>query len=122
MFPSEHDRTCGVGRPISFLTVVSSESVLALIVLFLVGCGSTTAHKPDGEEDGSGIYTITNLYDGSLASKEQLAGWMDTEAQKICHSPYSLISEESIPTINRLGEATFSRLVWKIKCRGQVSE
>jgi hypothetical protein len=97
------------------------KGVLALIVL-LAGCSSTTAHKPEGEEDGSGIYTITNLYDGSQASKEGLAEWMDTEAQKACHSPYSLISEESIPTINRLGEATFSRLVWKIRCRGQPNE
>ena len=97
------------------------KGVLALIVL-LVGCSSTTAHKSGGNSDSPGVYTITNLYDGSQESKERLAGWMDTEAQKVCHSPYSLISEESIPTINQLGGATFSRLVWTIRCRGQVSE
>ena len=97
------------------------KGVLALIV-FLVGCSSTTVHKSGGNGDSPGVYTITNLYDGSQESKERLAGWMDTEAQKVCHSPYSLISEESIPTINQLGEATFSRLVWTIRCRGQVSE
>lgn len=98
------------------------KGVLALIVLLLASCGSAIAHKSGGNGDSPGVYTITNLYDGSQASKERLAGWMDTEAQKVCHSPYSLISEESVPTINRLGEATFSRLVWKIRCRGQVSE
>ena len=97
------------------------KGVLGLIVL-LAGCGSTIAHKPHGEDDDSDIYTITNLYDGSQASKERLAKWMDTEAQKVCRSPYSLISEESVPITNRLGEATFSRLVWKIRCRGQVSK
>lgn len=98
------------------------KGVLGLIVLLLAGCSSTIASKFGGNGDSPGIYTITNLYDGSQASKDRLAGWMDTEAQKVCHSPYSLISEESVPIINRLGEATFSRLVWKIRCRGQVSE
>ena len=97
------------------------KGVLALIVL-LAGCSSTIASKLGGNGDNPGVYTITNLYDGSQASKDRLAGWMDTEAQKVCHSPYSLISEESFPIINRLGEATFSRLVWKIRCRGQTSE
>ena len=97
------------------------KGVLALIVL-LAGCSSTTADKPGGNGDSPGVYTITNLYDGSQESKEQLAEWMDTEAKKVCHSPYSLISEESVPTINQLGEATFSRLVWTIRCRGQVTE
>lgn len=98
------------------------KGVLALIVFLLPACSSTTASKLGGNGGSPGIYTITNLYDGSQASKDRLAGWMDTEAQKVCHSPYSLISEESVPIINRLGEATFSRLVWKISCRGQVSE
>ncbi|WP_074744889.1 hypothetical protein [Nitrosospira multiformis] len=98
------------------------KGVLALIVPLLGGCGSIIAPTPGGNGDSPGVYTITNLYDGSQPSKERLAGWMDTEAQKVCHSPYSLISEESVPTINRLGEASFSRLVWKIRCRGQMSE
>ena len=97
------------------------KDVLALIVL-LAGCSSTISSKFGGNGDNPDTYTITNLYDGTQASKDRVAGWMDTEAQKVCHSPYSLISEESVPTINRLGEATFSRLVWKIRCRGQVSE
>jgi len=29
---------------------------------------------------------------------------------------YRLISEESTPTFNRLGEAIDSRLIWKIEC------
>ena len=45
------------------------KGVLALIVL-LAGCGSIIAPTPGGNGDSPGIYTITNLYDGSQASKE----------------------------------------------------
>ena len=73
-------------------------------------------------EDDSGVYSITSLYDGSLAAKERLSEWMNIDAQDLCKSEYTLISEESIPIMNRLGEAIFSRLIWKIRCREKPSE
>jgi hypothetical protein len=47
---------------------------------------------------------------------------MDLEAQDLCESPYVLISQESVPIMNRLGEAIYSRLIWKIRCREEPIE
>jgi len=48
---------------------------------------------------------------------------MDIDASNMCASGrYTLISEESVPTMNRLGEANFSRLIWTIECVQQSEE
>ena len=97
------------------------KGVLVVLVL-LAGCGSMGGYKYVKTEDGSGIYSITSLYDGRLVSKERLSEWMDIDAQDLCKSEYTLISEESVPVMNRLGEAIFSRLIWKIRCREKPGE
>lgn len=57
------------------------------------------------------------LHDGEAGSREQAAKRMDIDAKNMCVSgSYTRISEESIPIINRLGEATFARLIWQIEC------
>jgi hypothetical protein len=93
----------------------------------LVGCASGMGDKGDnkpgqGESSagGSGMYSITSLYDGDTDSRERASQWMDAEARNICNSDYTRISEESVPTINRLGEVPFSRLIWQIKCLPQT--
>jgi uncharacterized protein YceK len=95
-------------------------------VFLLAGCASIMGDKGDnnsgqGENKagGSGLYSITSLYDGDAGSRERAAKWMDTEARNICASDYTRISEESVPTINRLGEVPFSRLIWQVKCAPQ---
>src|SRR5690349_12925996 len=96
-------------------------------VFLLAGCASVMGDKDDnkpgqGENKagGSGIYSITSLYDGDTGSRERAANWMDAEARNICASDYTRISEESVPTINRLGEVPFSRLIWQVKCLPQT--
>jgi hypothetical protein len=85
--------------------------------------GDKDDNKPGQGENkagGSGIYSITSLYDGDTGSRERAANWMDAEARNICASDYTRISEESVPTINRLGEVPFSRLIWQVKCLPQT--
>jgi hypothetical protein len=45
------------------------KGILAVLVL-LAGCGLMGGYKHVKTEDGSGVYAITSLYDGSLAAKE----------------------------------------------------
>lgn len=89
-------------------------------VFLLAGCASvSTDNKPGqgGSSPGtSGMYSITSLYDGDTESRERAAKWMDAEAKNICASDYTRTSEESVPTMNQLGEVTFSRLIWEVKC------
>ncbi len=99
-------------------------------VFLLAGCASVMGDKGDNGDNkpgqgensarGSGTYSITSLYDGDTGSRERAASWMDSEARNICNSDYTRISEESVPTINQLGEVPFSRLVWQIKCAPQT--
>ena len=96
-------------------------------VFLLAGCASVMGDKGDnkpGQGENSakspGTYSITSLYDGLTGSRERAASWMDSEARNMCASDYIRISEESVPTINPLGEVTFSRLIWEIKCLPQT--
>ena len=92
------------------------------VIFFLAGCGLPADYRHVKTEDGSGIYSITSLYDGSQAGRARITEWMDLEAQDLCESPYALISQESVPIMNRLGEAIYSRLIWKIRCREEPIE
>jgi uncharacterized protein YceK len=89
-------------------------------VFLLTGCASVTDDNKPGQGGNSlrtsGMYSITSLYDGDTGSRERAAKWMDTEAKNICASDYTRISEESVPTMNQLGEVTFSRLIWEVRC------
>lgn len=96
-------------------------------VFLLAGCASLMGDKGDnkpGQGENSakppGTYSITSLYDGDADSRERAASWMDSEARNMCDSDYIRISEESVPTITRLGEVAFSRLIWEIKCLPQT--
>ena len=89
-------------------------------VFLLTGCAAVTGDDRAGQAENapraSGNYSITSLYDGDTGSKEAAAKWMDTEAKNMCASDYTLITEESVHTMNSLGQVTVSRLIWKIKC------
>ncbi|MDE2365345.1 MAG: hypothetical protein KGM95_00250 [Betaproteobacteria bacterium] len=92
-------------------------------VFFLTGCASMTGDTGDGKPkqgestaQTSGTYSITNLYDGDAESKERAAKWMDAQARNMCASDYIRLSERSVPTMNQIGEVTFSRLTWEIRC------
>lgn len=93
-------------------------------VFFLAGCASVTGDNKPGQAENipkvSGTYSITNLYDGDTESKERAAKWMDSEARNMCASDYTRLSEQSVPTINQIGEVTFSRLIWEIRCMPQT--
>ena len=97
------------------------RSYLLLIPLgcaaLLSGCAILKTPQPEVAEDGSRIYTLTSLYQGTGESGGQMTEWMDNDARNLCRSDYTLLSEESIPIIDPVGAATSSRLVWKIKCR-----
>jgi hypothetical protein len=67
-------------------------------------------------EGGSRIYSITSLYDGETGSKDRASAAMDVDAINLCRSGYTLLSEESRPIMNGIGEVTSSRLIWEIKC------
>jgi uncharacterized protein YceK len=99
-------------------------SAVFLLAGCVAGCGSvSTGNKPGQGENSakpSGTYSITSLYDGDTGSRERAAKWMDTEVKNICASDYTLISEESVPIMNQLGEVTFSRLIWEVKCLPQA--
>ncbi|WP_090827928.1 hypothetical protein [Nitrosovibrio tenuis] len=90
----------------------------------LAGCASVLVDNKQGQGKdsaaASGTYSITTLYDGDTGSRERAAKWLDTEARNICASDYTLISEETVPIMNYLGEVTDSRLIWKIKCLQQT--
>ena len=97
--------------------------VPVLLVPVLAGCVSTgDDHEPVRTEDGSSVYSISGLYDGSPESRQQAAEWLDIDAGNLCMSGYTLISEESVPTFNRIGAVISSHLVWEIKCRGTREE
>jgi hypothetical protein len=86
-------------------------------ILFLAGCSSMTAdYKPGDTMNDSRVFSITSLYDGETGSKERTSVALDIDARNLCMSDYTLISEESYPIMNRIGEVTSSRLVWEIKC------
>lgn len=96
----------------------SGRLACTLVAFLLFGCASGT---PPGQlsngSAGPTIYSLTSLYDGEPGSRERAAQRMDIDSRNMCASgSYTRISEESIPTINRLGEATFSRLIWRIEC------
>ncbi len=97
---------------------------ILFVVFFLAGCASVTGgNKPEQAESVpkvSGTYSITSLYDGDVESKERAAKWMDAKVRNMCASDYTLLSEESVPTMNPLGEVTFSRLIWQIRCVQQT--
>lgn len=94
-------------------------------VFFLAGCAAVTRDNEPGDDRPGQVestpkvsrtYSITNLYDGDAESKERAAKWMDAEARNMCASDYVRLSEQSVPTMNQIGEVTFSRLTWEIRC------
>jgi hypothetical protein len=90
-------------------------------ILFLAGCSSMTAdYKPAETVDSSKIFSITSSYDGEMGSKERTSAALDIDARNLCMSGYTLISEESHPIMNRIGEVTYLRLVWEIKCNARA--
>jgi hypothetical protein len=90
---------------------------ISLAILFFSSCASAPPGQLQNGPAGSAIYSLTTLHDGEAGSREQAAKRMDIDAKNMCASgSYTRISEESIPIINRLGEATFSRLIWQIEC------
>lgn len=87
-------------------------------VVLLAGCGSMTPdYKPVRTEDGSRLYSITTVYDGGEGARRQAAEWLDIDVRNLCLSEYTLLSEKSVPIMNRLGEVIFSRLVWEVRCK-----
>ncbi|SFO37383.1 hypothetical protein [Nitrosospira briensis] len=95
------------------------KSALSAIVL-LAGCGSIADdYKPVRTQDGSRVYSITSLYDGSQGAREQAIQWLDINARNLCLSEYALLSEETVPIMNRVGEVISSRLIWEIECMEQ---
>ena len=94
----------------------SMKSAL-LVIPFLASCGlMPTDTAPATTEGGSRIYSITSLYDGETGSKDRASAAMDVDAINLCRSGYTLLSEESRPIMNGIGEVTSSRLIWEIKC------
>ena len=94
----------------------SMKSAL-LVIPFLAGCGlMPTDTVPATTEGGSRTYSIISLYDGETGSKDRASAAMDIDAINLCRSGYTLISEESRPIMNGIGEVTSSRLIWEIKC------
>jgi hypothetical protein len=97
--------------------------IFLFLVPALAGCASTADdHEPVRIEDGSSVYSLTSLYEGSPESRQRAAEWLDIDAKNLCMSEYTLLSEESIPTFNRIGAVISSRLVWEIKCQGTGGE
>ena len=86
-------------------------------VALLSGCTALTGPKSELAEDGSRVYSLTSLYQGTGESRREMTEWMDNDARNLCRSDSTLLSEESIPIIDSVGAATSNRLVWKIKCR-----
>lgn len=92
-------------------------SILLAILLFSSCASNTPPRQLQNGPGGSPIYSLMTLHDGEAGSREQAAKRMDIDAKNMCVSgSYTRISEESIPIINRLGEATFARLIWQIEC------
>ena len=88
-----------------------------LVIALLAGCSLIpTGTAPATTEDGSPIYSITSLYDGETGSKDRVSAAMDIDAANLCRSGYTLISEESRPIMNGIGEVISSRLIWEIRC------
>src|SRR5687768_6869622 len=100
---------------------MKNASVL-LVLIILAGCRSMADYKPISTEDGSAVYSITSLYDGSTGAREQAAEWLDINARNLCLSEYTLISEESVPILNRLYEVIHSHLTWEIRCKEETRE
>jgi hypothetical protein len=91
-----------------------------LALPFLGGCGLIPGDKaPEAAEDGSRTYSMVSLYDGEVGSKDRAAAALDIDARNLCGADYTLLSEESRPIMNRIGEVTSSRLVWEIRCLPQ---
>jgi hypothetical protein len=96
-------------------------SLIFCVVPFLVACGLLSADKaPEAAEDGSRTYSLVSLYDGEVGSKDRAAGALDVDARNLCGADYTLLSEETRPIMNRVGEVTSSRLVWEIRCLPQA--
>jgi hypothetical protein len=94
-----------------------------LVPLLLFGSASCTslAQLQSGSAEG-GNYSLTALYDGTLASRKQAAKSLDIQATNMCASgKYELLSEETVSRFNQFGEGTYSRLTWTIECE-PVSE
>ncbi|MEO8992556.1 MAG: hypothetical protein ABI284_01105 [Nitrosospira sp.] len=97
--------------------------ILLFLIPALAGCVSTAGDRqPVRTENGSSVYSLASIYDGSPESRQQAAEWLDIDARNLCMSEYTLISEESIPTFNRIGSVISSRLVWEIKCHATGEE
>lgn len=79
-------------------------------------------YKPIRTEDGSVVYSLTSLYDGSRGARGRAAEWLDINARNLCLSEYALISEESVPILNRIDEVIHSRLTWEIRCKEETQE
>ena len=98
------------------------KGALSAIVL-LTGCGSIADdYKPVRTQDGSRVYSITSLYDGGEGARGQAIQWLDINARNLCLSEYTLLSEETVPIMNQLGEVISSRLTWEIECMEQSAE
>lgn len=90
------------------------------VIVLLTGCGSIADdYRPVRTQDGSRVYSITSLYDGGEGARGQAIQWLDINARNLCLSEYALLSEETVPIMNRLGEVISSRLTWEIECREQ---
>jgi hypothetical protein len=92
------------------------------VLISVAGCGSLSPAKPGQAENGPGPYSISTMYDGSLAGKEQASKWLDIDARNLCRSPYKLISEKTLSNVNHIGEVTSSRLVWTVTCEHPPEE
>jgi hypothetical protein len=85
-------------------------------VPFVAGCALMADKTPEAAEDGSRAYSIVSLYDGEVGSRDRARAALDIDARNLCGADYTLLSEETQPIMNRIGEVTSSRLVWEIRC------
>lgn len=89
-----------------------------LVPLLLFGSASCTSlTELQSETAEGGIYSLTALYDGTLASRKEAGKSLDIQAKNMCASgKYTLLSEETVSRFNQLSEGVYSRLTWKIEC------
>lgn len=101
---------------------IRSLTCSLFVLVFLAGCSPLWRAKSNQAENGPGPYSISTMYDGSLGGKEQASEWLDIDARNLCRSPYKLISEKTLATLNHIGEVTSSRLVWTVTCEHPPEE
>ena len=89
-------------------------------VPFVAGCALMADKTPEAAKDGSRTYSIVTLYDGDVGSRDRALAALNIDARNLCGADYTLLSEETRPIMNRIGEVTSSRLVWEIRCLPQA--